>query len=450
MRSFLDAATEAVARAIAGLQKDAQHERELRDAEHRALVAELNARIASVSALERQVADKLATLKDGEPGTSVTVEQVSPIITAECERLFSGLPIPAKGDRGEDADPELVTLLVDEKVRQAVAALPPAKDGTSVTVKDVAPLIEEQVRAAIVDLPKPENGKDADPELIRSMVAEAVDALPPAKDGKDADPAMVEGLVAEAVERAVAALPPAENGKDADPEVISRMVDEAVAKLPPAEPGKDADPAVIADMVARAVADLPPPPPGKDADPELVEALVDEKVRSAVAALPPPEKGEPGATGKLPIAREWEDRVYGESEVATHCGGLYQALRATGKEPPHEDWICLARGGKDGQSINIRNTYSEAETYARLDMASLNGALFVARKDNPGPCPGEDWQLAAMRGKPGKPGPKGDPGKVITASVTEASISEDGRLALINADGTTVECDLYPVLSKIG
>lgn len=349
MRSFTDAAADAVARAIASVQREAQHERELRAAEHRAVMAEINARLLAVTELERQVNARLAELKDGK---SVTVEDVTPLIVAECEKRFAELPIPEKGDKGEDADPELVTLLVDEKVREVVAALP-------------APELPE---------------------------------IPVPKDGKDADP-----------------------------EVIARMVEEAVAALPPAAPGKDADP-------------------------EMVEALVDEKVRSAVAALPPPEKGDPGAPGKLPMARQWSDRVYREAECVAHCGGLYQAQRDTGKEPPHDDWICLAspgRPGKDADQIELKSTFDPEAEYKRLNIVALNGAAFMARKDDPGPCPGEGWQVIAMRGKPGKPGEsiKGDRGSAAT--VSDMEISEDGRLTLTNADGTKVECDLYPLLSKV-
>jgi hypothetical protein len=43
-------------------------------------------------------------------------------------------------------------------------------------------------------------------------------------------------------------------------------------------------------------------------------------------------------------------------------------------------------------------------------MVALNGSGFIARRDDPGPCPGEGWQLIASCGKPGKPGLKGERG----------------------------------------
>ena len=92
----------------------------------------------------------------------------------------------------------------------------------------------------------------------------------------------------------------------------------------------------------------------------------------------------------------------------------WQATKDTGKAPPHADWICLAAAGQDGITPTIRGTYDSAGIYARLDLVALNGSLFVARKDQPGPCPGADWQLVASAGKigiKGSPGAKGERGE---------------------------------------
>ena len=112
----------------------------------------------------------------------------------------------------------------------------------------IAPVVQDHVRACVekavvpfqqkiadlekklAEIPAPQNGKDADPELIARMIEEAVSKCPPAAPGKDADPAVVAALVTEEVRKAISALPPAAPGKDADPEVIARMVQEAVAK----------------------------------------------------------------------------------------------------------------------------------------------------------------------------------------------------------------------------
>ena len=60
----------------------------------------------------------------------------------------------------------------------------------------------------------------------------------------------------------------------------------------------------------------------------------------------------------------------------------------------------------------VRGTYDETEHYQFMNIVALGGSGFIARTDNPGPCPGDGWQLIASAGKPGQPGPKGDWGEV--------------------------------------
>lgn len=210
-------------------------------------------------------------------------------------------------------------------------------------------------------------------------------------------------------------------------------------------------------------------PPGRDADPDVMRDMVTEAVERAAAALPLPEKGdrgEPGeqgppgkdgAPGRLPVARAWSDRVHYEGEVVTHSGSLWQADRDTGREPPHEDWRCLAERGSDGKGFRVRDTWSADEAYREHDIAILNGNAFVALRDEPGECPGGGWALFAMRGKtgkPGDPGKRGDPGRQGDPGpsgepVVSAEVTEDGELILTNGDGSTVRADFYPLLDKV-
>ena len=74
----------------------------------------------------------------------------------------------------------------------------------------------------------------------------------------------------------------------------------------------------------------------------------------------------------------------------------YQARCDTVHEPPHDDWACLAtagRDGVDGRSMRVRGTYRAGEVYAALDVVALNGCSFIARRDDPGECPGDGWQF---------------------------------------------------------
>lgn len=169
------------------------------------------------------------------------------------------------------------------------------------------------------------------------------------------------------------------------------------------------------------------------------------------------ERGPEGPAGKLGTAQEWFDAVHYEGDVVTFHGSTYQAAKDTGRDPTSGDWICLAARGSDGRAareLRFVGTWSAEATYEALDVVALNGASFVAKQDDPGACPGEHWQLMAAQGKRGAPGErgvgvKGDRGEPGPA-VASAEIDDQGLMTLVNADGTTVICDLYPVLTKAG
>ena len=74
-------------------------------------------------------------------------------------------------------------------------------------------------------------------------------------------------------------------------------------------------------------------------------------------------------------------------------------------------------------ATRVRGTFQPGITdYARGDMVALDGGSFVARKDNPGPCPGPGWQLMAKQGARGIAGPegkRGPPGNIITGWIVD-------------------------------
>jgi hypothetical protein len=143
------------------------------------------------------------------------------------------------------------------------------------------------------------------------------------------------------------------------------------------------------------------------------------QIREPADGLPgePGPRGEPGAPGKIERLYGYvEDAVHYRGDIVTHRGSTYQAQSDTAREPPHEDWICVARAGVDGKdgrdgcSPNVRGTFKAGESYQALDIVALNGGSFVARRDDPGDCPGEGWQLTSTPGKRGHPGPRGERG----------------------------------------
>ena len=172
----------------------------------------------------------------------------------------------------------------------------------------------------------------------------------------------------------------------------------------------------------------------------------------------PGERGPEGPAGKLPIVRAWEDRVHYEGDVVHLNGSSWQALRDTGRQPPHADWQIIAsagRDGTDGRSFVHRGPWSPAETYGAMDVVMLGGSGFVAVRDAPGECPGEGWKLIASKGSRGAPGERGAQGErgpagPAGAALVAADIDDDGTLTLTNADGSRVVCDLYPLLSRLG
>jgi hypothetical protein len=126
------------------------------------------------------------------------------------------------------------------------------------------------------------------------------------------------------------------------------------------------------------------------------------------------DRGPEGAIGKLPRTKPWSDEVHYAGAVVTHGGGTYQALTDTGRQPPGSDWICLAAPGRDARSPMPKSTFDPETKYRALDIVALNGGSFISLRDDPGPCPGDGWQLLTRqgaRGPKGEPGDRGDRGE---------------------------------------
>jgi hypothetical protein len=128
-------------------------------------------------------------------------------------------------------------------------------------------------------------------------------------------------------------------------------------------------------------------------------------------------RGEAGPPGRIEGVRAYvQDAVHYEGDIVVCEGSTYLATRDTGRAPPHEHWICLARAGmdgkdgRDGRSPNVRGTYRAGESYGVFDIVVLNGGSFIARRDDPGDCPGEGWQLMSVPGRRGQQGPRGERG----------------------------------------
>jgi hypothetical protein len=65
----------------------------------------------------------------------------------------------------------------------------------------------------------------------------------------------------------------------------------------------------------------------------------------------------------------------------------------------------------DALAQRIRGTFDVRAKYTLGDVVALDGASFIARRDNPGSCPGAGWQLLARQGQRGVAGERGAPGR---------------------------------------
>ncbi len=192
-----------------------------------------------------RIRERLATLEAREP-PAVDIEQVRGLVS----EAVAALPPPQPGKDGQDFEPDMaeVERILNSAVERRFAEMAPPKDGTSVTTEDVRPLIDEAVAAAVSALPTAKDGIglagaliDREGDLVVTLTDGTMRTLGRVV-GRDFDAEILERAVADAV----ALIPTPKDGEpgaDADPAVIQRMVDEAVAMIPKpkdGEPGKDA------------------------------------------------------------------------------------------------------------------------------------------------------------------------------------------------------------------
>ena len=87
-------------------------------------------------------------------------------------------------------------------------------------------------------------------------------------------------------------------------------------------------------------------------------------------------------------------------------------------------------------AVRVRGTFQPGTNYARGDVVVVDGGSFLARGDNPGPCPGAGWQLMARQGQRGIAGPegkRGPPGNIITGWIVDRG---EYRITPRLSDGT--------------
>jgi hypothetical protein len=107
-----------------------------------------------------------------------------------------------------------------------------------------------------------------------------------------------------------------------------------------------------------------------------------------------------------------------------------------------------------------RGLWKADADYHRLDIVTLNGSSFLARKDEPGACPGPDWQLLVSQGKRGEqgevgpigargaPGERGLEGKAAPHFVSWRIDRKAYRAARIHPDGSEVPLEFRELFEQ--
>ncbi|CAH0650533.1 MULTISPECIES: phage portal protein [unclassified Pseudomonas] len=272
---------------------------------------------------------------------------------------------------------------------------------------------------------------------LRGEFSEAIEGIP-APD--------VEAIAVEAAKL----VPKPENGKDADPELIRQSVVEEVAKLPTPNDGVSVTLEDVAPMLLEAVKDavgaLPPAEPGASVTPEDLRPVIAEEVAKAMQALALPKDGDPGRDAlQLEILPEIDaEKSYVRGTYAKHLGGLWRSFERTSGM---KGWECIVEGvgaaaveqaGDRGFELALvlssgaevrkklelpvmiyRGVFSAGD-YLPGDTVTWAGSLWHCDEstcDKPGEPGSKGWRLAVKRGRDGKNGTNGkDLTKGVSAS----------------------------------
>lgn len=413
--------TEGLEAALAGVIAEARRDMAAERAEWRAELAECKAQLATAKA---EIADLKAALMDH--AGALVARAVDALPKPEAPDLSAFVPVERFAGFRDDV---LAGMQVYEEQIKSLEERPVPEpiDLSGFATKDEI----ADVRAAI---PAPVEPPDLSWVAAKDELAGLHDAVAELRQRPEPEPVDLSALAT----------------KDELAEIREAIA--APVELPDLSPFATRE---DVDAVRRAIPEVPPQ---KDwtAAIEVAAGRVTTNAGMKIEELRERMERHPG---KFPVLKAWADAVHYEGDLVSHDGSIWQAQRDTGKAPPHEDWaevVAKGRDGQDGRSFSFAGVYDPARDYGALEVVSLDGNAFVALSDDPGPCPGDRWKVMAMRGKPGRPGdkgdsikgdpgPQGDPGPAPVA----LTVSDDGLLTLTMEDGQELTADLYPLLSAV-
>lgn len=319
---------------------------------------------------------------EGRPG-----KDVDPAVVDALKAKIEALQAEVNGLKSMPATLELVKeeppdfeAMVKVAVAEVMAQVVMPKDGTSVSIDDVAPLLVSEVTKAVAAIPPAKDGapgQSVEMSDVEALVAKAVADIPRPKDGHSVSVKDVQPLIAEEVARAVALIPIPKDGDSVMDALIAR--DGHLILTLSDGTTKDVGPVV-----------------GRDVDMQTVELLV----AAEVARIPRPKDGADGFGFD-----DFEEVFDGER---TYTRRYTQGDRV--KEFTFKVSYVLDRG-----------VYRSDTQYEKGDGATWGGSFWIAQEDtrakpgDPGP-ESRAWRLAVKKGadgKEGKPGLNGKDGKVV-------------------------------------
>lgn len=151
------------------------------------------------------------------------------------------------------------------------------------------------------------------------------------------------------------------------------------------------------------------------------------------------------------VGRDGKDGVDGKDGAPGRDGRDGSAGEKGEKGDPGES----GRDGRDAYAGEARGLFDANTEYRARDVVALGGSAFMAKRDNPGECPGDGWMLLAQRGKRGEQGEKGDRGEegkagkdgavLVALTVDIDAMQLRGALS----DGDILEADIQPLVETI-
>ncbi|MFZ2252605.1 MAG: hypothetical protein WAW13_00355 [Minisyncoccia bacterium] len=333
---------------------------------------------ARIETLERELAAERSR-------DLLTVETVA----RQIGEAVSAIPQPEPVKIDTEALAKIAADAARSEIEQVVASLPAPKDGEpgkSVSIDDVRPLVADAVKEAVDALPAPkdgEPGKDYDPDELQQAVKTAVEALPRPQDGKSVAVEDVRPLIAELVSQAVSALPVAKDGVgaagaliDRDGNLVLTLTDGTTRDLGRVV-GKDGETPKDGERGPAGFALEDFDSEIKDGGRTLVLSFTAGEIKHTVEHQ----------LDTLIYRGVFKDGdTYQPGDTVSFGGGLWHCNAETAGRPGEEsqEWTLAVRRGRDGKSVSMddvaaqlekRMAEIEAVLAKRLDMAKARSAV---------------------------------------------------------------------------